>query len=262
MLRYIRLYLYFIRFSVGKSMEFRFDFFIRVIMDCTYYLVNMAFFTVLYSHTDALGGWTYSESMVFVAGFFIVDAIHMTLFSSNMWGLPLMINKGDLDYYLVRPVSSLFFLSLRDFATNSFLNLLIAVGILIWVLQTQDVSIGVGGFFLYLVLLFLGALIHYVANLMMLIPIFWTHQGRGLEQIFWNFGRAFERPDRIFTGAARFLFTVVMPFSLMASYPARMILEEFDWKITLHFLAAIFIGFGILISFWNWGLKNYSSASS
>ena len=66
---------------------------------------------------------------VFLAGIFMSDALHMTIFANNMWMLPILINKGDLDYYLVRPVSPLFFLSLRDFAANSFLNLVIASGI-------------------------------------------------------------------------------------------------------------------------------------
>ena len=46
----------------------------------------------------------------------------------------MLINKGDLDYYLVRPVSTLFFVSLREFAVNSFFNVLIAIGILVWTL--------------------------------------------------------------------------------------------------------------------------------
>ena len=45
-----------------------------------------------------------------------------------MWWLPMLINRGDLDYYLVRPVSTLFFVSFRDFAANSFVNLVIATG--------------------------------------------------------------------------------------------------------------------------------------
>ena len=51
--------------------------------------------------------------MVLIIG--VADAIHMTVFSNNMWWFPIFINRGDLDYYLIRPVSSLFFLSLRDY---------------------------------------------------------------------------------------------------------------------------------------------------
>ena len=61
----------------------------------------------------------------------------MTFFANNMWKLPLAVNRGDLDYHLVRPVSTLFFVSLRDFAANSFVNLLMAVGVLVWAVSVH-----------------------------------------------------------------------------------------------------------------------------
>ena len=118
-MRYLRLYLYFLRFSISRAAEFRVDFYFRVVMDVVYYAVNLAFFGIIYTQTAVVGGWTLDQAYVFVAGFLFVDAVNMTVVANNMWVLPQLINKGDLDYYLVRPVSSLFFLSLRDFAANS-----------------------------------------------------------------------------------------------------------------------------------------------
>ena len=128
LLRYLRLYGYFVRFSTSRTLEFRIDFFFRVFMDLVYYGVNIAFYGVIFLHTELLGGWTRDQSLVFMGGFLLVDAIVMTLFSNNIWWLPILINRGDLDYYLLRPVSSLFFLSVRDFAVNSFINLRVRGG--------------------------------------------------------------------------------------------------------------------------------------
>ena len=68
--------------------------------------------------------------MIFVAGYLIADALEMTFFANNMWWFPHFVNNGDLDYYITRPISSLFFLSVRDFAADSFLNVLMTFGIL------------------------------------------------------------------------------------------------------------------------------------
>ena len=122
MWRYLRLYLNFLRFSFSRAMEFRVDFFFRVGMDTIWYAIHLTFFTVLFRHTGLLGGWDFDQCLIFAASLFVADAIQMTVFSNNMWWLPIYVNKGDLDYYLVRPVSSLFFLSVRDFAANSFLR--------------------------------------------------------------------------------------------------------------------------------------------
>ena len=123
---------YFARFSASKYMQFRFDFFFRIGMDVIYYIINISFYRVLFLHTQFLAGWSEPKMMVFVSGYLLIDAITMTLFTNNQWMLPTYVNRGDLDYYLIRPVSSLFFLSLRDIAINSFVNLVMAAGIMVW----------------------------------------------------------------------------------------------------------------------------------
>jgi ABC-2 type transport system permease protein len=262
MLRYLRLYLYFLRFSFSRAMEFRLDFFFRIFMDLIYYAINIAFYRIVFLHTDVLGGWTMDQMMVFIAGFLVIDAISMTVFANNLWMLPQYINRGDLDYYLVRPVSSIFFLSLRDFAADSFVNLLMATGILAWSLVRYPDPLPASRIVLFVVVILMGTLLRYFVRMAFLIPTFWAHAGRGFEMVFFHLNRFIERPDRIFTGAVRVVLTTVLPFCLMASFPARMLLEPFRPMILLHFLV-VFVGFlaGVML-LWRLGLRGYSSASS
>src|SRR6476661_8494180 len=170
MKRYLRLYLYFLRFSFSKAMEFRLDFTFRILMDCIYYLMNIALYTVLFLHTDLIAGWTKGQMLVFVGSYMLIDAISMTVFSNNMWWLPYYINRGELDYYLIRPVSPLYFLSLREFAANSFVNLIIAISFLIWALVNSEVQwtlLKVAGYF---ILLINGSMIYYCLQMLMTIP--------------------------------------------------------------------------------------------
>lgn len=260
--RYIRLYIYFLRFSFSKAMEFRLDFFFRIIMDIFYYGINIGFYRILYIHTDLLGGWRMDQMMIFISGFLVIDAISMTVFANNLWMLPEYINKGELDYYLVRPVSSLFFLSVRDFAANSFVNLLMAVGIMIWTLARYPYPLSAGMILFFVVLIILGALLRYLVRMIFIIPIFWFHSGHGLEAVFFSLNRFIERPDRIFTGAVRVILTTVLPFSVMASFPARMLFEAFDPMILVHFCLVLLFFFIAVSWFWHKGLRAYSSASS
>ena len=262
MIRYLRLYLHFIRFSASKAMEFRFDFFFRVFMDLGYYGAGLGFFHLLYAHTDAIAGWDIHQMRVFVAAYILVDALNMTLFSNNLWWMPFYVNKGDLDYYLVRPVSSLFFLSLREFAFNSFLNLVCATGIAIWALHAYPEPLGVARIAAFLALVFAGTLLYYCVHLMLILPMFWTHSGQTLHSLFYNLSRFMERPDRIFKGWIRPLLTVVLPFGLMASFPARLLLEPFNPWILAHFLGVLALFFALIGWLWSRGLRAYASASS
>jgi len=184
------------------------------------------------------------------------------LFSNNLWILPGLVNKGDLDYYLARPVSSLFFLSLRDFAFNSFLNLLFAIGILAWALATYPVALGAVAIGSFLLLLLAGSFLYYSVHMLFVLPVFWTHSGQMLTSLFYNVTRFMERPDRIYKGLTRLLFTVALPFGAMASFPARLLLEPFDPWILAHFFAVVAVFFGLVVWGWRAGLRTYSSASS
>ena len=83
MLRYLRLYLYFLRFSFSRALEFRLDFFFRVGMDIVWYAVHLGFFSVLYQHTASLGGLTQDQVLVFVGAVFVAEALSV--------GLPLLV---------------------------------------------------------------------------------------------------------------------------------------------------------------------------
>jgi ABC-2 type transport system permease protein len=262
MKRYLKLYLHFLRFSFSKAMEFRLDFTFRIVMDIIYYLVNLALFKILFLHTDLIAGWTLEQMMIFVASYLLVDAINMTFFSSNLWWLPHYINKGDLDYYLIRPVSSLFFLSVREFSANSFLNLILAVLIFAYSIMNYTQPWEVEKLFGLILLLMNGAFIYYLIQMLMIIPAFWTQSTRGFIDLFYTLGLAMERPDRIFKGWIRVIFTTILPFSLIASFPARYFIEGLDKLSLLHLLSVSLVLWILILSLWKKGLRNYSSASS
>lgn len=262
MKRYLRLYLYFLRFSFSKALEFRIDFTFRIIMDCIYYLVNILFFKVIYLHTPMLGGWREDEIMVFVGAYILIDAITMTVFSTNLWWLPWYINKGELDYYLIRPVRPLFFLSLREFSANSFMNLLIAMGFLIYAVAQYQGDYSLGDLLLFSFLILNGTILHFSIQMLTILPVFWTQSTRGFVDLFYTLGLAMERPHRIYRGFFKVLFTTVLPFALIASFPVQVFLEGADVKTMLH-LSIVTIVFFLLMNFvWSRGLKIYSSASS
>jgi ABC-2 type transport system permease protein len=260
--RYARLFAYFVAFAFSRSFEFRFDFYIRILMDVIFYAVNIAFFRIIFLHTPSLGGWTEPQLMIFISGYCMVDAVNMTLFANNMWQFPTLVNRGDLDYYLVRPVSSLFFVSLRDFAANSFVNLLITFGIFGWAVSRYPEALHAAKLALFLGMLLNGVLIFYCLNLLFNLAVFYTHSGEGFGSLVWTLEKFGERPDRIYTGWLRRVVTLVLPFSLVASFPTRLLVDPFRWDILLQALAVSAALFSILLFTWNRALRAYSSASS
>jgi len=262
MMRYIRLYWNFIKFSLTRAMFFRMDFCFRIVMDTLFYAVQMAFFLVIFRHTNAMGGWTLDQTLIFACSFFVIDALHMTMFSNNMWWLPNIVNKGDLDYYLVRPVSSLFFVTLRDFAANSFINLVIATSLLVAVMVRYDGPLEPMNVFLFFATLFWGSLIYAGLHICFLIPVFWLHSNRGLGELFYQTEKIAAKPDQVFTGWMRRTILTILPFALVASFPTHILFEGLSLKVAMHFVVVSVTLFAFVVWFWQRGLRSYTSASS
>jgi ABC-2 type transport system permease protein len=200
--------------------------------------------------------------MLFVGLYLTIDAIYMTVLTNNIWAIPQMVNTGGLDYYLTRPVSSLFFVSLRDFSVSSFINLIMAAGILAWGLSLNPHLVTPLNLLGLVLLIFCGLLMSYLIQMVLIIPIFWTHSGRGFQDLYHILMRFSERPDRLFRGYFRFFITVVMPLAVVASFPARIIMEPFDPWTLAHLLGVILLHAAIVSVLWKRGLRAYSSASS
>jgi ABC-2 type transport system permease protein len=159
-------------------------------------------------------------------------------------------------------VSSLFFLSLREFAANSFLNLLIAIALVVYSIINYPGVIELWQILGYIGLIFCGLILYWCMHMFFLLSVFWTGSPRGWGDLFFAASHVMERPDRIFKGSIRFIFTFILPFSVMASYPARFLLEKFDIFIPITLISLTIIFFLILLFIWKRGLRVYSSASS
>lgn len=260
--KYLRLYSHFLRFSISKGLEYRADFWFRIIMDMTYYGMMIAFYEVLFRNTTVLGGWAEPQMIFFIGGAIVIDAMQMTFLANNVWAIPQLINKGDLDYYLVRPVSPLFFVSFRDVSASSAVNLAMAWGILGYGLWNLPGPVPWDRLPLFLVLILNGFFLFYCVRLLAALPVFWTHSSTGFEMLFHSATHFIEKPHRIFKGAARFVLTFILPFSLMASVPAAVFLEGVTFTTLATLFGVSLLLFRVILAIWRLGLRSYSSASS
>jgi ABC-2 type transport system permease protein len=263
MIRYIKLYSYFLRFSFSKAMEFRIDFFFRIFMDIAFYSVQFLFFKIIYLHTPMLGGWNQEQMILFVCSFIFVDAFQMTFFANNTWWLPQIINRGDLDYYLIRPVSSFFFVAFKEFAANSLVNLLLATFLIGYALNTYPIDFNFFEIVVFFIMLINGAFLYFMTFLLFIFTVFWTGSPRGFSDVFFSAEKIFQRPDGIYSGFFKRFFTTFLPFCAMASFPTRYLLETENRSTILIevIIASLFI-YTLVALVWKRGLRNYSSASS
>ena len=104
---YLSLILNYFKNYAKTKLTYRADFWIEVLSDLSFQVVNLIFIIVVFRHTPTLGGWTETE-VIFVYGFFMIPyGIFETFF--NMWNFSdRYIVKGEMDRVLTRPAHSWF----------------------------------------------------------------------------------------------------------------------------------------------------------
>jgi ABC-2 type transport system permease protein len=259
--KYWELYKAFFKASFIADMEYRANFMTRIITDVFWYVAQIMTFEVLYRHTDKIGDWNVQQTRVFLGMLFIVDAIYMILMQENLDRLSERVRKGELDLLLAKPVESQFMISLQKANTALFGNLFIGVAWLIfslwnlpefswWRLLWMIIMIPSGVVAIYTMRFCFGAIAVIFAR------------SENVQFIFYQIYRLGMRPDSIYFPWLKFLILTVLPVGMVASVPARVLINPGDYWLPLW--AVILSPIMIYVShrFWRFCLSYYSSASS
>jgi ABC-2 type transport system permease protein len=244
-----------------KGLQFKWDFALRILMDCVYYIVQFLFFKSLLSHFPLIEGWNASLIYIFISGYIFIDALMMTFCANNLWWIPEHINRGTLDYYLTKPISSLFFCLFRDFAADSMINLGITLSLLTYSVYPYGLVRGLS----YVLLLVCSTVLMLGLHTLLITLNFWSPSVNGLKNMTWEMAKIAERPDSIYKGWARKIFTTVIPYCLVVSFPLRIVFieqGEARYHLIFQFFLTLLLFWTGIILLWKKGTRIYSSASS
>lgn len=99
-----------IRISLIRAFRYRFDFVMSLMEGLSMLAINLVFFS---TSGRLIGGTQMPSIFLLVSLFQIFIGLFYGLFIDNITGLKYYINRGDLDWMLMKPVSSQFYLSIR-----------------------------------------------------------------------------------------------------------------------------------------------------
>lgn len=257
---YLRVYGKFVSTSTQVQASFRTSFILLILMDLFFYTSSLASVSFIYDHVTTIGPWEREQLMFFISFMLVVDAIHMMVFSHNFWQLSLYIKRGDLDFILLKPISSIFSCFFREFRTPALISFPVAIALLInygtavnltwvdWVLMP------------FFVLLSLTLLV--IIEFIMSSAMFWMVEGIGINFLRMQMQQLSRWPNFIFSELIQRVLTLFLPVLLIGSGPVHFIFEKSRFGMLLSMVLAIIIFSQILRFVWNQALNHYESASS
>ncbi|MBX2988381.1 MAG: ABC-2 family transporter protein [Bdellovibrionaceae bacterium] len=259
--KYLGLYAAFFRASLIADLEYRVNFITRIVTDIFWYVAQIVTFEVLYRHTDVIGHWTLPQTRVFLGILFVIDAIYMVLFHDNLERFSDRVRKGELDLLLAKPVNSQFMVSLQRASTAILGNFALGLGWLIFSLSRLP-DFSWERLLWLLILIPCGVTILYCCRFFFTsVAVIFT-RAENLQFLWYQLYKFGMRPDSIYAPWLKFFLLTMLPVAMIASVPARALLDPPEpW---LFLWAAVLAVFLLWVShrFWNWCLKQYSSASS
>ena len=262
LISYFRIWLACIRYSVVRTMMFRFDTLMWALVELFWMAVNILTIEVIYSHTDAVAGWKEHEMLLLVGTAMIMQRLFMGFFWSNLFEVGRNVRSGHFDFFLAQPGNPLFMVSTRKIDPDGLVNVFVAAAVVIYSATKLHLQPSPGDIALYLLLLLVGLVIHYSTMVIVVSLTFWIVKTEGLEGSYFTLYEFARLPREAFRGVASIVFVYALPVVVVSYAPARTLLSGFNLTLLLWLVGAATAWFSLAVFIFHRGLRRYSSASS
>lgn len=259
--RHVRVFGIQLKNNYVREAVYRSNFLTSIVTDLVWIAVEFTLFKVIYANVETLGGWNEPQTYFFLGIFFSSDAIFTTLFQRNFWNFSDLVQQGELDILLTKPVHPLFLALTRYISLTNVFNFALGIAI---TLRFAEPAGFAGGWHWLLVPFWLavGAAAALLICFAFAVWVFWTDRSWAMLRLYYQCFQMANKPDTFFPRGLRYLILTALPFALIGSVPARALLEGLrPWEYAA--VAGSLLGFFLLNrTLWRAGLKRYQSASS
>ncbi len=262
MTRYLQIWLASARYSVVRTLMFRFDFFLWAVVELCWMSVNLLLIAVIYDHTNSIAGWSKYEMLLLVGTSLLVQRFLMGFFWSSIFEMGRNIRTGHFDFFLAQPGNVLFMASTRKIDLDGLVNSFVAMGVVAYAAHKLGLHPSALDLVLYAVMIFCGLIIHYSLLVLAVSFAFWATSAQGLEGIYFTMAEFSRLPRAAFRGLAAVVFVWMLPVVVVSNAPASTLLHGFQPSWALALLGAALLWLGAAVTVFHLGLRRYSSASS
>jgi ABC-2 type transport system permease protein len=262
MTKYLRIWLASMRYSITRTLMFRFDFMLWATVELFWMTVNLLMVVVIYDHTQSIAGWSKWQMMLLVGTSLLIQRFLMGFFWSSIFETGRNIRSGYFDYFIAQPGNILFMASTRKIDLDGLVNSIVAMGVVIYAARQLGLHPSATDLIVYILMLFAGLMIHYGILVVSVSLVFWMTSSQGMEGVYFTLSEFSRLPRAAFKGIASVAFVWVLPVVVVSNAPAETLLHGFSLNWALAIFGAALGWVGVAIMLFYLGLRRYSSASS
>lgn len=259
---YLRIWLACARYSVVRTMMFRFDFLMWALVEFAWMGVNLLLIQVVYDHTASIAGWSKYQMLLLVGSSMIVQRLIMGFFWTNLFEMARNIRSGHFDFFLAQPGNPLVMVSTRKIDLDGLANVVVAIAVVVFAVNRLDIVPSFGELTIYALMIGCGVLINYSILLLTVSLTFWLGAAQGIEGSYFTLMEFSRLPRQAFKGVASILFVWFLPAVVVSNVPANALIHGFDPLNAVWLFAVTLAWLSLAVWVFNRGLRRYASASS
>lgn len=258
--RYLQLYLWFLIYGFKAIRNQGWGIAVGAVGFVMSNVALLATYLVLFRYVGGVGGWGPDKVVLLFGVTSLVRALWDVLMF-NMTELERMVQGGDLDRLLMRPINPLFHLLAEKLDPDTLGELVFSIALIAFVWHRAGVGGGIDSIVLggiavsSAVAVFAG--LHLCAN----ATVFWLGRASGVNFTLWRLDEFSRYPLSIFPSWLRTLLTWVIPYGFVGYYQVSLLLRphsELVWLVPL--VGGLVAGFSYLV--WLKGLERYQGTGS
>ncbi len=260
MQRYLLMLKLFWGAAIAAEMEYRINFLLAIITTIGNLCGSIFGLFLFYRTGYTFHGWQWQEALIVLGVFTVLQGVSATFLVPNLNRIVDHVQQGTLDFVLLKPISSQFWLSTRTVSLWGLSDLLFGLIIIAY----AGIQLGLTPInYLFGVLPLLFAIIGLYSLWFMLgSTSIWFVKTYNITEVLRGLLEAGRYPIVAYPTGYRVFFTFVVPVAFLTTVPAQAMLGrgEMIWIVTSGFLAVTLLFASI--GFWRFALRFYTSASS
>ncbi|HGY5539655.1 MAG TPA: ABC transporter permease [Prochlorococcus sp.] len=209
-----------------------------------------------------LGGWSWEAALVVQGIYTFLDGVSSTWLRPNLSAIVTHVREGTLDFVLLKPIDSQFWVSLRIMAPAGLPEIGLGLVLIVWAASRAGASLSLGTSLVAVLMLFVGGVILYALWFVIAATSIWFVKTWNATEVLRAVLASGRFPVSAYPPTLRLVFTLVLPVAFLTTVPAEVILGRAAMPMLAlgMFLAVLF--FLGSRAFWLFALRYYTSASS
>ncbi len=246
--------------AIAAELEYRVNFLIAALSSFGGLIGSLFGLFLFYRTGYGFPGWNWEQALIVLGLFTLLQGFSATFLVPNLNRIVRHIQQGTLDFVLLKPISSQFWLSTHTLSPWGIPDVLFGIAVIFY--AGDRLHLPISGYLFSLVPIAFGFAILYSLWFMLGSMSIWFVKIYNVTEVLRGMLEAGRFPMVAYPMGYRIFFTFVVPVAFLTTVPAEVILGRGNplWVLGAGTLAGLLL----LASngFWRFALRFYTSASS